>query len=698
MEARRRRRRRIVGEWAGVILALALCVGVTLKGSRGHLTHHLPGGVDARLALCLLQWDLDAWTQAKSWHDLWQLPCLVPEPNMLATTDPLLGGAVLYAPLYWLTGKPVLAFNLWVMLLTGLNFLSAYVVARRLLRGMIPALFCAVLFAFAYVRMVHNDHWHLWPHFPTPLVFLAAVRLAEGGGWRWALAAGLGLASQFYLSMYLGYMAALMVAILLLTLLFHTPTRFIEWRFLMRLALAGSVAAIGLAPLIPPYHWAAKRWGGWNWELTADQMPAWRHYFTGWEGERTTYVGYVAILLFGVGAIGLVRQALRRPARTRFWCISSVVLVAVLACITVNHFGMYRLLYRFVPGFNALRSSARLTLLTIWPLALVGGWTLAWYGRRPAHHAPIRSVLLGLGLVSLVFVENYENWPWVDVRLPDEEFYATVMRHLPEGAFVDFPLNGLGEPPSNVVKGQRLQGAMAAGWRPTLNLCSGRDPEWYRGLLERQPQVSSREQAASLMGEWRLRGIRYVLLHKTEMPAKHVRSWVQARTTNGQPWGQIIYEDAGHLILDMESSAVEARLPAAWAACSVGKRVRRGNKSVIQVDAAARGLVAFRPCLPLRPGNYRASFDVQAGGSGHCEVDQLQPETRPLPLVLAIASLPQERCRQLLEVEFTAPNEPGPEPLLEFRLVKTGPAALRVFGVTITPVPGRPDPERIQDP
>jgi hypothetical protein len=660
-------------EAAIVLLVLIVCVGAVLKGSRGHLTNHIPVGDDARLALCMLLWDVDAMCAGKSWHDLWQLPCLYPEPNILANSDPFLGGAVVYAPLYFLTGQPIVAFNLWLALIVVLNFTSAYLVARRLLRATVPALFCAVLFTVPYVKFVHIDHLHLWPNFPTPLLFLAAVRMARGSdacrsihfGWRWPIVGGVCLAAQFYLSMYLGYMAAIMLAIMLATLTLYDPARFRDGRFLGGLAVSAALAGLLLCPLVGPYHWAAQRWGGWIWELTQSQVPGWRNFFTRFDGEQTAWCGFTAIGLFIAGTGGLSLQAIHRPRHLAFWPVASVALVLVLACLMVDQFGSYHFLYRVLPGFRALRCPARWTLLAVWPCSLVGGWALARCGLH--RHAPMRVAILGLLVVALGFMENARLAPWVNVHLRDEGFYRQVVRNLPEGPYVDFPLNVLRRPPSNAVFGQRLQGLRAAGWRPTLNLFTGKEPDWLRDLLQRQVEARTQQQAAALMGELRLRGIRYVILHKKEMRPESVPAWRTARTTGSRPWTQAVYEDPEHLVLDLHEAPAEAHLTA--------------DPSPLTPSS-----FALRPTMPLRPGRYRASFDVQtdSGRSGTCEVARLEPETRPLPLLLAQTPIAGPGGRRSLTLEFTVPKEPGPEPVLEFRVIKAGPGALRFYGLTLT--------------
>src|SRR5262245_42305046 len=69
---------------------------------------HLPGHADNRLYLNVLLWHTEALRAGKSWTELWQMPMLYPEGNMLATSDHMLGEWFLFAPICLLTGEPIL--------------------------------------------------------------------------------------------------------------------------------------------------------------------------------------------------------------------------------------------------------------------------------------------------------------------------------------------------------------------------------------------------------------------------------------------------------------------------------------------------------------------------------------------------------------------------------------------------------------
>jgi hypothetical protein len=655
--------------------------------------------------LNVLLWDVEAFSTGKTWHELWQMPNLYPEANILATSEHMLGEAAIFAPIYWLTGEAILSFNFMLALVFVLDFLCAYLVARRLLRSPIPALSSAVLFTFGSYRLYQIVHLQLLVHFPTPLLFLAAIRMAERPGWRWPLLAGLCLAGQFYLGMSLGYFAAVMLGLMLLTLAAYAPALFIDFHFLGRLGLAGFVTGLLLLPLAGPYHEAAERWGCWEWggPIMAF-VPGWHNFFSPiLDGDRTpqsmavgaeraTYWGYLPWILFAAGVAAMIQQGRRGVRSVPFWAVSCMALVLAIGCLCVNHFGSYEFLFRWLPGFNGLRVPGRLALLALWPCSLLGGWGLAWIGKVLLPWTPRRRAVLSLGVVILVFLENYHRldvWQqhWSDVRCPREEFYAKVVRELPPGAVATLPFTGDAGEPYDVA------GAIAAGWRPTLSVYTSRVPSWLPTLRARACSLSNPEQAAALMGEMHLRGIRFVILDRALASSAQIRCWRQARTSDSRTWGESIYEDEQNLILDMGAIRAEACLPVDWASATAKpNEVCRGRGNAGDGYFTGPGAVTFEPTMPLRPGRYEATFELQADRAteGVCEVTRIfldsrdppQPDWRRPPVTLARAPLQGENRT----LTFTVPEEKGPEPIFQFRIVHKGNGSLRVHRVRITPV------------
>src|SRR5205807_8838200 len=143
-------------------------------------------------------------TRADYIGSYWSPPFFHPQPLVLAYSENLLGTA----PLYWLLRPacpPVLAYQLWMLLVSGLTYVSFAAVLRRLGVGHLLAALGGFVFAFGLPRVTQIGHQQLLPHLFAPWAVLAAWRLIE----RPTLVAWTGLLAASYLqvlaSIYLGW-------------------------------------------------------------------------------------------------------------------------------------------------------------------------------------------------------------------------------------------------------------------------------------------------------------------------------------------------------------------------------------------------------------------------------------------------------------------------------------------------------------
>src|SRR5207249_12268899 len=108
----------------------------------------------------------------------WLPPFFHPQPLALAYSENLLGTA----PLYWLLRAAcpqVLAYQLWMLLVTGVTYVSFAAVMRRLGVGHLLAALGGFVFAFGLSRAGQIEHQQLLPHLFAPWAVLAAWRLLE---------------------------------------------------------------------------------------------------------------------------------------------------------------------------------------------------------------------------------------------------------------------------------------------------------------------------------------------------------------------------------------------------------------------------------------------------------------------------------------------------------------------------------------
>ena len=166
------------GEWVvATVAAFALAVLMTWPTMR-HPASTVPQDVFDPL---LIAWEL-AWPGYALTHqplDLWHANAFFPEPDSFAFTDSLLG----YAPLSFFGTGPVAAvirYNLVYVLIAALAFLGAYALARQLGARWPGAAVAGAACAYAPWRLAQTGHLHV---LSTGGIALCLAALAKGHGY-----------------------------------------------------------------------------------------------------------------------------------------------------------------------------------------------------------------------------------------------------------------------------------------------------------------------------------------------------------------------------------------------------------------------------------------------------------------------------------------------------------------------------------
>ena len=200
------------------------------------------------------------WTMVSNTRRLLSTPLAVfhgntfyPHGNVVAHTDLLLTPTLFpAAPLYLLTGNPVLQYNLTLLLWWALSGWAMYVLTFALLRSHVGAAIAAVVFTVCPFRTDFYLEFQMQLAFPIPLALLGLLRFLETRRARYLVATLALLWVEALASMYYAIILGLCLAALAL-LHVVARTRAWSWR-LVRDGAVGAVAlGLALAPFIVPY-------------------------------------------------------------------------------------------------------------------------------------------------------------------------------------------------------------------------------------------------------------------------------------------------------------------------------------------------------------------------------------------------------------------------------------------------------------
>lgn len=219
-------------------LFAAITVGMTFPLIRvaGSAFPHDAG--DPSLNTWLLWWSTEHVPLTARW---WSAPMFYPMADAMALSELLIGLLPITAPVQWLTGNPLLAYNCAFLLSFVLSGLAAYWLALELTGRRAAAVLAGLAFAFGPYRMNQLSHIQMMAYFWAPIALLGLHRYVGARGLVW-------------LAVFAG--AWLMQALSNGYALFHLSILVVLWliwfvRDVRKLILIGVAWALAALPLVP---------------------------------------------------------------------------------------------------------------------------------------------------------------------------------------------------------------------------------------------------------------------------------------------------------------------------------------------------------------------------------------------------------------------------------------------------------------
>jgi hypothetical protein len=463
---RARRTLDAVGSFLGHEWTLACLAGLALAA-----VMFWPAVVHPASTITADVWDptLQTWQVAWSGHilatdpgQLWNSNSFYPDQHSFAFSDTLLG----YFPIGLIGHGPVAAivrYNALFVLLMALCFIGGYALARQLGAGRLGGAVAAVAVSYAPWRWSQAGHMHVMS---MGGILLALAMLARGhgfsfrDGWRtergrpgWALAGWLVAAWQLSLSFGIGipfaYVLGAAGLVAVLTWLRRGRPR-LGRRLVafdaLGIVVFGAVAAFMARPFfeVVKLHPEAKR----SIEDVAIFSPNLRSFLTApgqswlWgdlhEQARSTMIApaetclLAGFALYGLAVAGLFFSTWK--VRTRLWLLLGVLVSGYLSLGTHVPAGRqvgYVLLYKYAPGWNAIRTPGRVFLWTTLFLALLAAGAVAELAARSRELAEQTTggrptALARLALILPLFAVTVEGVNSIDH--PDVPVQPAAMR------------------------------------------------------------------------------------------------------------------------------------------------------------------------------------------------------------------------------------------------------------------------------
>lgn len=478
---------------------------------------------------------LNAWALAWDWHaltsDPWSLfdaNVFWPAAQSLAFSEHLIVQALMAAPVLVLTGNPILAHNLVLLVSFPLTGLGTYLLVKRLTGSFWAALLAGFFFAFCPYRLLQVTRLQTSTIQWLPFTFLFLHRWLESRRWRDLLGLTLFYVLQALSS---GYWALYLTVSLGLALALTLPWqgRWRSGRTWGQLALFGGLSAAALLPFFLPYLQVREAMGfSRGIEEVRYYSATLRNYFSApgsnalWgpllyhlgREEARLWAGVTAPLLALLGLLWGRGQGGPRPQARWLYLILALAAFVLSLGPEVMAFGRelfsgpYRLLYEHFPGFRGLRTAARWGVFLMFFASVLAGLGLAGLlARLRSRRVRALAVLVVAAALAL------ELWPAairshgphpVPGDLPP--FLPWLARQSGPGAVLHLPLDS---PRKNAY----FTYVSAFHFKPIVNGYSGYFPRGHQALsaLLRVPP------GRGLLSDLARAGVRWVLVHRDHL-------------------------------------------------------------------------------------------------------------------------------------------------------------------------------------
>jgi hypothetical protein len=455
-----------------------------------------------------------------------------PEPQTLALSDPMLSLAPIFGVVEWVTGDSIVALNVLMFVLFVGALAASHALAMRLFgRGDVALVVAVVASANSYVFGQQN-HPQLQSFGFISLSFLLLLRALEhrrarDGLWLGLVIVAMTLANVLYGLIWM--LSALVVVGVLWARRVLPPLRDLVRpavpAMLVGAVLLGPVARIFLAvdernglargyepqnSLLPTDLLTPQR-DNWSWGTALDGVNSF-----GKAGEHSYFPGFLAMLLGAIGIVvvwrmirrgdSVVRTGVRVDEILALVTAGAVALVLALGPSPGGVKGPFRLLHRFVPGFDGVRVTSRFAVISFVAGALLVGLAVRFLiDRLPGSWGRF----VAPAIVVLVLVEVGGPMARVEVPEGDRLLVYEALADLDAGPVLELPIQA---PSAGVqwafVEAPRMYYA-TIDWNPRVNGYSGSVPRGFedRGAtLNTWPSAAAEELAEEV-------GVRYVILH-----------------------------------------------------------------------------------------------------------------------------------------------------------------------------------------
>ena len=234
----------VVAVFAAAAVLLTLPLALNLK-------RLLPSDQsDTLLSAWIIAWDADRLRHGL--RGLFDAPIFYPYRDTLVFSETLLGLGIPLAPVYWITGDPVLTYNLAFLLSFVVAAVGMYLLTRELTGSRAAAFAAGLYYAFGPFRMAQISHVQMMATGWIPIALWGLHRYFSTRRWRWLAVFAAAWILQTLSNMYVGYFIGVPIVVVVADGLWRARGE--RLRMLLQLTCAAALVLAALAPVGAAYY------------------------------------------------------------------------------------------------------------------------------------------------------------------------------------------------------------------------------------------------------------------------------------------------------------------------------------------------------------------------------------------------------------------------------------------------------------
>ena len=391
----------------------------------------IPGDlIDARLNNYLLEHGYKWITGQVS--SFWNAPFLYPATQVMSFSDNFLGTLPIYSFFRFLHFDRETSYQLWLFAIFTLNYISCAWVLRKLSINALGAAAGAFVFTFSLPVIAQIGHSQLLPRFMIPFAFYFTFKYFERPNVKALALTCVAVVFQFYCTIYMGIFLTLGLLALLLAFNLIQDNRPTlcelvgeDYRTIALRIVIVILSIISLLPLIIPYYRTSLEYGMRSWSEIATMLPRVSSYFYPANGsllwnwlstmgstlpishEHRIFIGAVPLLAFALMPVFYFYHRTELLVKKGMIVFITTALLILLTLYAYGDFSLYKFAL-FLPGLKAIRGVTRITLMMLFPFAVILGIFLHSISenRRLQSRPFVQIIFSFLILFALVLDQN----------------------------------------------------------------------------------------------------------------------------------------------------------------------------------------------------------------------------------------------------------------------------------------------------